>query len=105
MDEKEVPMNIGKFKYSYDKNEYPIYFNCNSYRHIAKECRKLKKETIKCYKCDKVGHLSKNCRSEQKMKNRSVQEELDEEDSNKEEGFVKGSEYIWYNKPPYIINS
>jgi len=39
-----------------------------------------------------VEHLAKNCRLGQKMKNRSIQEKSDEEDSNKEEGFVRGLE-------------
>jgi len=43
-------------------------------------------------KCDKVEHLAKNYRSEQMMKNRSIQEESDNEDSNKEEYFVRDSE-------------
>ena len=46
----------------------------------------------KCYKCDKVEYLVKNCRSGQKMKIRRNQEESDEEDNNKEEGFVKDLE-------------
>ena len=45
----------------------------------------------KCYKCDKVEYLAKYHRSGQRMKNRSVQEESDEEDD-KQEGFVKGLE-------------
>ena len=50
------------------------------------------KETRKYYKCDKIGHLVKNCRLRQKMKNRSVKEDLDSKDSNKEKGFVRGLE-------------
>ena len=46
----------------------------------------------KCYKCDKVEYLAKNCRSGQKIKIRRNQEESDEEDNNKEEGFVKDLE-------------
>ena len=46
----------------------------------------------KYYKCDKVGHLAKDCRSGQKMKIRKNQEESDEENNDKKEGFVKGSE-------------
>ena len=39
------------------------------------------------------------------MKNRSIQKELDNKNSNKKEGFIKGLEQAWYNKPLYIINS
>ena len=34
----------------------------------------------------------KNCRLEQKIKNRRIQEESDNKNSNKEEGFVRGLE-------------
>ena len=86
-------MNIGKAGEIF-KDGKPKCFNCNIYKHLAKECRKPKKdkETRKCYKCDKVGHLTKNCRSEQKIKIRMNQEDSDEKDNNKKEGFVEGLE-------------
>ena len=64
------------------------------YRHMAKDCWKLKKEkeTRKCYKCDKVEHLAKDCRTKQKMKNRSMQKDIDKEDNNKKKDFVKNLE-------------
>ena len=40
------------------------------------------------------------------MKNKSVQEESDDEDkekNDKEKSFVRGSEQIWYNKHLYIV--
>jgi len=46
----------------------------------------------KCYKCNKVEYIAKDCWTEQKIKNRSIQEESDEEKGNKQEGFAKGSE-------------
>ena len=49
-------------------------------------------------------HLTKDCRSEQKMKNKSIQENLDKEDNEKQEDFVGGSEQVQYNKPLYIVN-
>ena len=49
----------------------------------------MKKETKKWHKYNKVEHLVKDCRIEQKMKNRSIQEDLDED--NKEKGFVRDS--------------
>ena len=59
---------------------------------MAKNCKKLKKEkkTRKCYKCNKVRYIAKNHESEQKIKNKSIQEELD--NNNKEIGFVKDLE-------------
>jgi len=53
---------------------------------------KKDKETRKCYKCDKVGHLAKDYRLGQKIKIRRNQEDSDEEDNDKKEGFVKGLE-------------
>jgi len=68
-------------------------FNYNIYGHLAKECRRPKKnkEMRRYYKCDKVGYLAKDCRSEQKMKVRRNQEDSDEEDNDKK-SFVKGLE-------------
>ena len=91
---QEVPMNIGKSWDNFDKDGKPKCFNCNIYEHLAKECRRHKKdkETKKCYKCNKVGHLAKDCRSGQKMKIRRNQEDSDKEDNDKKENFVKGLE-------------
>jgi len=63
--ERGAPMDIRKSQDSFDKNRKPRCFNCNVYEHMAKECRKLKKdkEMRKCYKCNKVEHIAKNCRS------------------------------------------
>ena len=46
-------MNIEKAQDNFNKNGKPKCFNCNIYGHIAKDCKKLKKEkdTRKCYKC------------------------------------------------------
>ena len=54
-----------------------------------KECQAKKKEreTRKCFKCDKEEHIAKDCKEKQTMKNRKVQEESDNEDDKKEEGF------------------
>ena len=80
--ERDILMNIRKSKDNYNKNIKLRCFNCNVYRHIAKDYRKLKKkkEIRKCYKSDKVGHLIKNCKLEQKIKNRSIQDDSDNED-------------------------
>ncbi len=64
---------------------------------------KERKETKKCYKYDKVKHLVKDCKLGQKMKNRSVQGDSNDEDNNKQEGFVRGSDETQYNKPLYIL--
>ena len=67
-------MNIGKAKDNYDIDQKPKYFNYNIYGHIAKNCRKLKKErkTRKYYKYNNVGHITENYRSGQKIKNKSI---------------------------------
>jgi len=58
-------MDIGKSQDSFDENRKPKCFNCNIYKHMAKECRKLKKdkEMRKCYKCNKWRHITKDYRS------------------------------------------
>jgi len=85
-----APMDIEKSRNNFDENGKPRCFNCNLYRHLAKECRRLKKErkTRKCYKCDKQEHLAKDCKSKQLMKNRRNQ--ADDSEDKKEEGFVEG---------------
>ena len=55
---------------------------------------KERKKNRRYYKCNKVKYLTKNCKSEQKMKNKSIQKELDDKDSDKEESFVRGSEQV-----------
>ena len=51
---------------------------------------------------DKVGHLAKECRLGQKIKNRSVQEDLDKEDD-KQQGLIRGSKQVWYDRSLYVI--
>ena len=92
--EREAPIDIGKSRDNFDKDGRSRYFNCNTYGHMAKECQKPKKDKKmrKCYKYNKVEHLAKDCRLEQKIKNRSIQEESDKKYNNKQESFVKGLE-------------
>ena len=80
------PMDIGKSNNNF-KDGKPKCFNCNKYRHMAKECRSEKKEweMRTCFKCDKKGHIAKDCKGKQIMKKRKVQEELDDEDNKEEE--------------------
>jgi len=63
---KGISIDIGKAKDNYDKDKKSGCFNCNIYRHMVKDCKKLKKEkeAIMCYKCNKVEHLAKNYKLE-----------------------------------------
>jgi len=84
-------MDIGKSNENF-KNRKPKCFNCNKYRHIAKECqsKKKKRETRTCFKYDKERHIARDCKGKQMMKKKKVQEELDNENNKKEEqGFGK----------------
>ena len=82
------PINIGRSNDNF-KDRKLKYFNCNKYGHMAKKCQTKKKEqeTRKCFKCDKEEHTVKDCKGKQTIKNRKVQEELDNKDNKKEEGF------------------
>ena len=66
---QEQPMDIGKSNNNF-KDKKPKCFNCNKYRHIAKECqnRKKEKETKKCFKCNREGHIAKDYKGKQSMK-------------------------------------
>jgi len=92
MEGQEILIDIEKSKDNFNKDRKPRCFNCNIFGHIAKECWRPRKEIKKCYKCNKTEYLAKNYRSGQKMKNRSVQEESDKENDDKQESFVGGSE-------------
>jgi len=80
------PMDIEKSNNNF-KNRKPKCFNCNKYRHMAKECWSKKKEceTRKCFKCKKEGHIAKNCKRTQLMKKQKIQEESDNEEDEKKE--------------------
>ena len=86
--ERGQPMDIGKSNDNF-KDRKPKCFNCNKYRHMAKECQAKKKEreTRICFKCDKKGHITRDCKDKQIMKKRKVQEESDDEDEKKKEDF------------------
>ena len=82
-----LPMDIGKSKENF-KDRKPKCFNCDLYRHMAKDCQRSKKEknNRKCYKCKWVEYIAKDCRTKQ-MKNWSVQKETDTEEGNKKQDF------------------
>jgi len=62
------PIDIVKSNNNF-KDRKPKCFNCNKYRHIAKECwKKKEKETQKCFKYNKKGHIAKNYKERQSMK-------------------------------------
>ena len=78
------PMDIRKSNKNF-KDGKPKCFNYNKYRYMAKECQSKKKEreTRKCFKYDKEEYIAKNCKKMQSMKKHKVQEESDNEKSNK----------------------
>ena len=84
-------MDIGKFKENF-KDRKPRCFNCNIYGHLAKDYKRPKKEgdIRKCYKYKKVGYITKDCRTGQKIKNWSIQEDIDMENNNKKQSFGDG---------------
>ena len=84
-------MNIGKSRNNFDEKGKLRCFNCNIFGHMARECKKPKrdKETRNCYTYNKEGHLAKDYKSKQLMKNRRSQTE---ESGDEEEGFVEGLE-------------
>jgi len=63
--ERGISMDIWKAKDNFNKDGKPKYFNCNVYRHIAKDYRKSKREqdTRKYYKYNKIGHIAENCKT------------------------------------------
>ena len=82
------PMDIGRSNDNF-KDRKPKCFNCNKYRHIARDCqgKKKEREMRKCFKCNKEGHIAKDCKGKQTMKNRKVKEDSDDKDDKKEKGF------------------
>jgi len=55
---------------------------------MVKECWSKKKEDKQqCFKYDKEGHIAKDCKETQSIKKCKVQEESDEENEGKEQGF------------------
>ena len=80
-------MDIGKANNNF-KDGKPKYFNYNKYKYMAKECwLKKKEDKQQCFKCDKEGYIAKDCKEMQSIKKCKVQEESDNEDEEKEQGF------------------
>ncbi|KAM8713509.1 hypothetical protein ACLKA7_013774 [Drosophila subpalustris] len=50
-------------------------YNCNSKGHMAKECRKPKREDGACFACGKQGHQAKDCSLYKKTTNRQEKNE------------------------------
>jgi hypothetical protein len=82
------PMEIGRSKPKFNEKGQPKCFNCNTYGHMAKDCRKPKNKA--CYNCGKEGHIASECRAP-KMKNRNVEPEGQEGKEEKKD-FLEGSE-------------
>jgi len=85
------PMEIGQQQNNGQGHKTKCY-NCNKFRHIAKDCRQPRKgkKPQGCFKCGKEGHNAIGYRAPQQMKTRSSQQkDLDDE---KQKGFVKGLE-------------
>jgi len=86
-------MEIGKSNKNF-KDGKPKYFNCKTYRHMARNCKKPKeeKDTRKCYKCRQIEHIAKNCRTKQRMKKQSIQKDLntDTKEEDKQNSFEEG---------------
>ena len=61
------------------------------------------KDTKKFYKCDKIRHIAKDSRLEQKMKNYSIQDKLDNEENDKQKDFGEGPEQAQYKGPIYLM--
>jgi len=92
------PMEIGR-QQNNGQGRKPKCYNCNKFRHMAKDCRQPKKEKKQqeCFKCGKEEHIAIGCRAPQQMKTRSSQRE--DSDDKEQKGFVKGSEEARYDEP------
>jgi len=82
------PIDIGRSNNNFKDGKLKC-FNCNKYRHMAKDCqgKKKERETRKCFRCNKEGHIAKDCKGKQTIKNRKVKKDSDDKDDKKEEGF------------------
>ena len=93
-------MNIGKSNKNF-KNRKPKFFNCNKYGHMVKECWLKKEQAMrKCFKCDKKVYISKDYKGMQSMKKCKVQEESNNKDEEKEQGFGNNLEQVQYKRSP-----
>ena len=94
-------MEIGKSNENF-KDRKPKCFNCKIYGHIARGCKKPKKEnnTQKCYECKRTGHIARDCKTKQKMKKQSIQEDKDTDikEEDKQKSFGEDSEQAQYKR-------
>ncbi len=90
-------MDIGKSKDNFKDRKLKC-FNCEIYGHIAKDCKQSKKErdTRKYYECGRTKHIAKDCKTKQKMKNQSIQRDIDIEEKDQKKGFREDPEQAWY---------
>ena len=66
---------------------------------MVKECWSKKKEDKQQYfKCNKEGHIAKDCKEMQSIKKCKVQEELDNEDEEKGQGFGNNLKQAQYKR-------
>jgi hypothetical protein len=87
------PMEVGRQMPAFNERGQPKCFKCNTYGHMAKDCRKgNNKGERKCYNCGKGGHFAKDCRLPKKNRIRSMTGEEEEDDEETQQHFGEGSE-------------
>ena len=76
-------MDIGRVGPRF-KDGKPRCYNCNTYGHMVRDCKKLK--GTKCFRCGRPGHMAKDCQGTPIMKKRVLEgdEDVDEEHYNEE---------------------
>ena len=79
---RDQPMDIGKSNDNF-RDGKPKCFNCNKYEYQSKK----KEDKRQCFKYNKEEHIAKDCKGTQSMKKCKVQEESDDKDKEKEQGF------------------
>ena len=69
---------------------------------MAKEyqLRKEEKKIRRCFKCDNKEHIAKDCKATQSIKKQKVQEELNNEDKKKKQGFGNNLKQAQYKRSP-----
>ena len=86
----------------------PRCYNCNGFGHMARECKKPKREKGACFECGKQGHVVKDCpqkkkkggskgkikkvEEEPKEEPTEIEDEIEDEEVEEEEDFMEGDE-------------